>query len=444
MTAVRSTFVTLAGRISCVLLLAAASVGTLVSVGAPPAAATTVGQRVVEFAAAESGTPYCDGGGGIDGPSNGGVDESGCGPGVKGFDCMSLVQYAVYQATGIALPGDGSQPKGVGTVIDPAGTIAQDTAQLLPGDAVYWGGSGIDGFAHSGVYAGGGKVWDAIGVDQPVQEHSMAYLATIYSYDGAIRYWNPVTDSSGALATPVVGVASTPDGDGYWLTDAAGDVDALGSAVVYGALTGHALNAPIIHIVATPDGRGYWLVSGDGGIFSFGDARFFGSMGASHLNAPVVDMAPTPDGGGYWLVASDGGIFSFGDARFHGSMGGQHLNRPVVGMAADDATGGYWLVASDGGIFAFDAPFLGSTGALHLVRPVIGMTALADGQGYWFVASDGGVFNEGAARFLGSMGGSPLDAPVVGMAADPGTGGYWLAGGDGGIFSFDAPFFGAG
>ena len=57
----------------------------------------------------------------INGPTNGGVDEAGCGPGVKGYDCMSLVQYAVYQATGIALPGDGSQPKGVGTVIAPRG-----------------------------------------------------------------------------------------------------------------------------------------------------------------------------------------------------------------------------------------------------------------------------------------------------------------------------------
>jgi hypothetical protein len=49
---------------------------------------------------------------------------------------MSLVQYAVYQATGIALPADGSQPKGVGTVIPRAGTITADTAALLPGDAV--------------------------------------------------------------------------------------------------------------------------------------------------------------------------------------------------------------------------------------------------------------------------------------------------------------------
>ena len=42
-------------------------------------------------------------------------------PGVKGFDCMSLVQYAVYQVTGIALPGDGSQPRGVGHRHRPAG-----------------------------------------------------------------------------------------------------------------------------------------------------------------------------------------------------------------------------------------------------------------------------------------------------------------------------------
>jgi cell wall-associated NlpC family hydrolase len=318
MTASRSKPVTVPGRIAVLLLLVVASVGILTASTSAPASADTVGGRIVASAASESGTPYCDGGGGIDGPSNGGVVESGCGAGVKGFDCMSLVQYAVYQATGIALPGDGSQPKGVGTVIEPSATIAQDTAQLLPGDAVYWGGSGLVGFAHSGVYAGDGYVWDAIGVDQPVQRHTMAYLATIYSYDGAVRYWDPTIDASGPLATPVVGVASTPHGDGYWLTDSAGDVDALGSAVEYGSLTGRLLNAPIIHIVATPDGRGYWLVSGDGGIFTFGDARFFGSMGASHLNAPVVAMAPTPSTGGYWLAGGDGGIFSF-DAPFFGA-----------------------------------------------------------------------------------------------------------------------------
>ncbi|MDA8367272.1 MAG: hypothetical protein M0Z62_10010, partial [Actinomycetota bacterium] len=79
------------------------------------------------------------------------------------------------------------------------------------------------------------------------------------------------------------------------------------------------LNKPVVGMAATPDGGGYWLVAADGGIFSFGDARFHGSTGALVLNQPIVGMAATPDGGGYWLVAADGGIFTFGDAPFKGS-----------------------------------------------------------------------------------------------------------------------------
>ena len=179
------------GLLTGALLVCVAAGGATLVVQAQPAAAATVGDQIAALAGSQAGVPYCDGGGGINGPTNGGVNEAGCGPGVKGYDCMSLVQFAVYQATGIALPGDGSQAKGVGTVIPAAGTIAESTAALLPGDAVYWGGSGIDGFAHSGIYAGNGDVWDAIGINQPVQTHTMAYLSTIYTYDGAIRYWTP-------------------------------------------------------------------------------------------------------------------------------------------------------------------------------------------------------------------------------------------------------------
>jgi hypothetical protein len=248
---------------------------------------------------------------------------------------------------------------------------------------------------------------------------------------------------NGNLPGPVTGIAALPDGSGYWLTDAQGEVSPHGNAVNYGSMAGHALNAPINHIVATPDGKGYWLVAADGGTFTFGDAGFFGSTGAMHLNAPVVDIAPTRDGLGYWLVASDGGIFAFGDAAFHGSMGGQHLNRTVVGISADYATGGYWEVATDGGIFSFGAPFFGSTGNLRLNRSVNGMTVTADGLGYWFVASDGGIFSFGDAGFHGSTGSITLNAPIVGMAADVATGSYWLVASDGGIFAFGAPFYGA-
>jgi cell wall-associated NlpC family hydrolase len=187
-----STFATKAS-VAVALLLGVAGGTASLAFGAGPAAATTAttttaGAQIVAVAASQAGVPYCDGGGGIHGASHGNVNESGCGAKVKGFDCMSLVQYAVYQATGIALPSDGSQPKGVGKVIPKAKTLAGDMAVLQPGDATYWGGSGIDGFAHSGIYAGNGKVWDAVNVNEPVQLHTLAHLAKIYTYDGAIRY----------------------------------------------------------------------------------------------------------------------------------------------------------------------------------------------------------------------------------------------------------------
>ena len=125
----------------------------------------------------------------------------------------------------------------------------------------------------------------------------------------------------------------------------------------YGSTGGRHLNQPIVGMAATPDGAGYWLVTKDGGIFSFGDARFYGSTGGMHRKQRVVGMAATPDGAGYWLVTRDGGIFSFGDARFYGPTGGAHRNQRVVGMAGS-AGSGYRTVAADGGISDYgSAPF---------------------------------------------------------------------------------------
>jgi DNA-binding beta-propeller fold protein YncE len=83
-----------------------------------------------------------------------------------------------------------------------------------------------------------------------------------------------------------------------------------GDAGYFGSEGGTPLNKPIVGMAATPDGKGYWLVASDGGVFTFGDAGYFGSEGGTPLNKPIVGMAATPDGKGYWLVASDGGIFS--------------------------------------------------------------------------------------------------------------------------------------
>jgi hypothetical protein len=227
-------------------------------------------------------------------------------------------------------------------------------------------------------------------------------------------------------AAPVVGMAATPSGSGYWIVAGDGGIFTFGDAGFYGSMGGQPLNDPIVGMAATPDGKGYWLVASDGGIFTFGDAHFYGSMGGQPLNEPVVGIAATPDGKGYWEVASDGGIFSFGDAHFYGSMGGKPLNQPVVGMAAAPAGGGYLEVASDGGVFSFgNAPFYGSA-AGQSDAFVVGISVTSGGTGYWLVAANGGVFAYGDAPFFGSMGGLTLADPIVGMAATPDNGGYWL------------------
>ena len=72
-----------------------------------------------------------------------------------------------------------------------------------------------------------------------------------------------------------------------------GGLFAFGDAKFYGSMGGQHLNQPVVGIAATPDGQGYWEVASDGGLFAFGDAKFYGSMGGQHLNQPVVGIAST-------------------------------------------------------------------------------------------------------------------------------------------------------
>ena len=64
----------------------------------------------------------------------------------------------------------------------------------------------------------------------------------------------------------------------------------FGNAAYSGSEGGTPLNKPIVGIAATPTGKGYWLVASDGGIFSFGDAAFYGSEGGTPLNKPIVGI----------------------------------------------------------------------------------------------------------------------------------------------------------
>jgi peptidoglycan hydrolase-like protein with peptidoglycan-binding domain len=244
-----------------------------------------------------------------------------------------------------------------------------------------------------------------------------------------------------AVASAVVPGAAPPAGAA--LTGNDDTVYAFGSATFRGSTQGMNLASPVVGMAQTADGSGYWLVAEDGGVFGFG-APFFGSA-AAFARQPVVAMAATRDGGGYWIVTEDGALFSFGTAQYHGNLVGVRLNAPITDIIPTADGGGYWLIAADGGVFSFGtARFFGSTGGMRLNAPVVSMAPVPDGNGYWLVARDGGVFSYGSAAFWGSTGGMRLNAPVIGMAS-AGTGaGYWLVAEDGGVFSFGtAPFYGS-
>jgi hypothetical protein len=324
---------------------------------------------------------------GLEGSATVSVNGTSCGEGggaTNGPTSAFDVELDQFDWTGQSPPFDtfAAQFDCTNSAYDISGSIAYNIVPTDPGDGYYV-------FGQQGELAGFGN------------DNYLVYL------DGAGNY---------SLNAPIVGMAPTPDGAGYWMVGSDGGVYASGDAQFYGSTGSLHLNKPIVGMAATPDGKGYWFVGSDGGIFSYGDAQFYGSTGSLHLNKAIVGMAATPSGNGYWLVASDGGIFAYGDAQFYGSTGSLHLNKPVVGMAPTPDGGGYWFVASDGGIFAYgDAGFYGSTGSLKLNEPIVGMTPTPDGSGYWFTASDGGVFNYGSADFDGSLGGTGI-TDVAGMS----------------------------
>ena len=243
--------------------------------------------------------------------------------------------------------------------------------------------------------------------------------------------------STASSSAPVVGIAITPSGDGYWLAHRDGTVENSGDAKHHGGMTGSA--DAVVAIAAMPAGSGYWLTTASGKVRAFGNARTYGDGRSFDLSAPIVAMAPTAAGNGYWLVGADSGILSFGAAKYYGSTANLRLSGPIVGIAVAGGGGGYWLVGSDGGIFSFgSANFYGSTGGLSLDAPIIDMRAAANGAGYLLVASDGGIFSFGAVAFHGSLGRTGI-ADVVDVATDPGGSGYRLATARGHVARFGPP-----
>jgi hypothetical protein len=105
--------------------------------------------------------------------------------------------------------------------------------------------------------------------------------------------------TAGCLGLPGIGVTVTnivsvqtdtaTDGSGgcFWLASSTGAVYAMfgGSqsspswlAKFFGSMGSTTLANPVVGITSTPDGQGYWLAGNDGGLFTFGESAFLGAM----------------------------------------------------------------------------------------------------------------------------------------------------------------------
>ena len=120
------------------------------------------------------------------------------------------------------------------------------------------------------------------------------YLATsggnVYNYGQAPFDGSPL-GSGIPLSASVSGIAVDPKG-GYWLVQQDGKVLNFG-APWFGDERGTTLTSPVVGIAAEPDGDGYLLVTAGGDVYNFGSAALYGSPATSvlHLSSRVVGIA---------------------------------------------------------------------------------------------------------------------------------------------------------
>jgi hypothetical protein len=226
------------------------------------------------------------------------------------------------------------------------------------------------------------------------------------------------------LSAPIVGMALTPDGRGYWLAGANGSVFNLGDAGWYGSLARDQLqpNQSIVAIASSPDGKGYWLVDASGAVIAFGDAPPIDagqSLPAADLATPIVAGAIAPGGHGAWLTDSAGHVYNIGGAPWFGSLANHHLVHPVTTMAAIPSGRGYWLANSAGDVWDYGGATGGVPGPPNLEGSVVGMIPAENRYGYWAVTGAGTILSGGDATTRGDTTAAVTQSTVVGIVAAP-------------------------
>ena len=165
------------------------------------------------------------------------------------------------------------------------------------------------------------------------------------------------------------------------------------------------LNQPIVGMASTPTGNGYWLVATDGGIFSFGDAALL-RLHRRH--------APQPADRRHGRHAHRQGLLARRQRRRHLRLRRRRASSAPPAPSASTSRSSAWpprrpaTATGSSPATAASSPsatprFLGSTGAIAAsTAPIVGMAAASDGAGYLLAAADGGGLPFGSMPFYGS------------------------------------------
>ncbi len=162
-------------------------------------------------------------------------------------------------------------------------------------------------------------------------------------------------------------------------------------------------DSPIVGMAASPDGKGYWLVAADGGIFNYGDAVLL------RLARPAPPEEPHR---GHRRHRRRQGLLAGGIRRRHLQLRRRRLPRLDGGHPPDQAHRGHRgrrLTARATGWWrptAASSPSAGATfyGAQPSVvpQPVKALVPTPDGDGYWVVSANGTAAGFGDAGAQGS------------------------------------------
>jgi hypothetical protein len=251
-------------------------------------------------------------------------------------------------------PGDvGAMVRVVVTASNSSGSAQATTSTVGPVAPIgYWLYT-----ARGGVSGSTGTLWLGSPASRQVRTSSVVGMASTVDGHG---YW--VVTSSGrayafgdapkltvsARGQRIAGIVSSPTG-GYWLFTASGNVYRSSGARWFGSAAARHAHTPIVGMASTADGRGYWMVSSMGTVYAFGDAK---KVHAS-LGRPVAGIAAAPRGG-FWLFSAAGNVYRNAGAGFFGSPAGlriRHLS--VLGMASTADGRGYWFVSPSGHVYSF-------------------------------------------------------------------------------------------